>query len=194
MIITNKVDAKKMANANIAIGVQVERGNFAEVEEYFPKATITNMLSFPEIILPGESRNDFYIQIFKGTFQQEGKKSAKNLELTITLHDREGKQLDDCLSLGSFDDKSSVYKSVIFYHNNNPVWNDVIKISVPQEVLAYSHLKFVARHTTTRDKKGKIAFSIGFMHLGNGDGTVISNDPLEVSFLKPPKGKKKIKK
>ena len=121
-------------------------------------------------------------------FQQENKKSAKNVELTVTLHDKEGNPINDCLSVGSFDEKKSEYKSVIFYHNNNPVWNELIKIHLPIERVGECHLRFLARHTTTRDKKGKIAFSVGFLNLSNPDGTVISNDNVEVQFLKYPKG------
>ena len=75
----------------------------------------------------------------------------------------------------------------MYYHCNNPVWNDVLKLVVPEEKLFNCHVRFMARHRTTRDVKDKPPFSVGYLPLTNPNGTVLSNENTEVSFFNFPK-------
>ncbi len=57
----------------------------------FHRLSVTNMLEMdPANIRPGVVRNDLYLIVERGEMQQEGKKTAKNVELSITVRTQDG--------------------------------------------------------------------------------------------------------
>ncbi len=54
---------------------------------------VCNKFTFPEVMNPSDSRNDFYVFLQAGTFLQDGKTSAKNIRIQVTVHDRTGQQI-----------------------------------------------------------------------------------------------------
>jgi hypothetical protein len=80
---------QKISKANgVCIGLQLFHGELSKVTEDNPslsKAEITERNSFPDIISPKTDRNDFYLTLEGGEFSQERKKSAKNVEVVITV-------------------------------------------------------------------------------------------------------------
>ena len=54
---------------------------------------ITRKMGFPEVILPNDVRNDLYVTLIRGEFQRGSKKSDKNVEVTVSAHNDQGRVL-----------------------------------------------------------------------------------------------------
>lgn len=50
-------------------------------------------MGFPEVILPGDVRNDLYITILSGEFPKGNKTSDKNVELTVMVCNEKGESI-----------------------------------------------------------------------------------------------------
>ena len=64
-----------------------------QVKNYSPKlnyVTLVKRLGFPEIILPGDVRNDIYITIEKGEYEKGQKSAERNVEVSVTVCDESG--------------------------------------------------------------------------------------------------------
>jgi hypothetical protein len=61
----------------------------------------TPKLGFPEVILPGLSRNDIFVTIESGEFLQERKTTAKNIEVLMQVRLENGELVKDCIYTGS---------------------------------------------------------------------------------------------
>ena len=48
-------------------------------------------MGFPEVILPNDVRNDLYVTLIEGAFQRGSKKSDKNVEVTVSAHNEQGR-------------------------------------------------------------------------------------------------------
>lgn len=53
-------------------------------------ATVTAKRGFPDIIMPGDVRNDLYLTLEKAEFERGGKSTAKNVLATVSVHDISG--------------------------------------------------------------------------------------------------------
>lgn len=47
-------------------------------------------MGFPEVILPGDVRNDLYISLISGEFPKGNKSRDKNVEVTVIVYDGTG--------------------------------------------------------------------------------------------------------
>ena len=112
-------------------------------------------------------RNDLYITLIKGTFSQDGKKSAKNVEVKMSVLDDKGTEIP-CLINGT--GRQSVqkygnYRSTVYYHQNTPTFMETVKMSIPDgDVFERAHLHFLVSHckddtkTPRVTKDGSFAF------------------------------------
>lgn len=91
-------------------------------------------LGFPDIILPGETRNDLYMTLITGDFSQD-RKASKNVQLTLCVLDKKGTMMKDVVLQGHGGLKSVVvgdtFESTIFYHTNSPKWQELVQLRIP---------------------------------------------------------------
>lgn len=57
----------------------------------FKNVSLTNKLGFPDVIMPGDVRNDLYLTLEKGEFERGGKSTGKNIEVTVVVLDSDKK-------------------------------------------------------------------------------------------------------
>ncbi|KAK3103457.1 hypothetical protein FSP39_019400, partial [Pinctada imbricata] len=141
---------------------------------------IIQKLDFSDIITPGEVRNDLYITLTKGEFERDGKKSQKNVEVKLTVYDQEGKQIKECISIGTTDKAqlSDEYFSSCYYHSNQPKWGETVRVSIPMDVFPGSHVRFDVYHcsrNTSRGKAEKRLCGFSFMRLTDAQQIVIQD-------------------
>lgn len=55
----------------------------------FKNMSLTNKLGFPDVIMPGDVRNDLYLLLERGEFERGGKSTGKNIEVTVLVLDTE---------------------------------------------------------------------------------------------------------
>ncbi|XP_060060584.1 dedicator of cytokinesis protein 3 isoform X6 [Erinaceus europaeus] len=177
------------ASHGLIISLQLLRGDMEQIRRENPMIfnrglAITRKLGFPDVIMPGDIRNDLYLTLEKGDFERGGKSVQKNIEVTMYVLYADGEILKDCISLGSGEPNRSSYHSFVLYHSNSPRWGEVIKLPIPIDRFRGSHLRFEFRHCSTKDKGEKKLFGFAFSPLMRDDGTTLSDDIHELYVYK----------
>ncbi|KAE8298901.1 Dedicator of cytokinesis protein 3 Modifier of cell adhesion Presenilin-binding protein [Larimichthys crocea] len=176
-------------NYGLIISLQLLRGDMDQVRRENPLifsrgVAITRKLGFPDVIMPGDIRNDLYLTLERGDFERGGKSVQKNIEVTVYVLYADGEILKDCISLGSGEPSVPEHRSFVLYHNNSPRWSEVIKLPIPIDRFRGSHLRFEFRHCSTKDKGEKKLFGFAFTPLMREDGTTLSDESHELYVYK----------
>ncbi|CAJ0966423.1 unnamed protein product [Ranitomeya imitator] len=109
-------------------------GDIHQIRKEFPhlvdrSTAVARKMGFPEIIMPGDVRNDIYVTMFQGDYDRGNKTTAKNVEVTMSVFDEDGKRLESVIYQGAGDEPVSEYKSVIYYQVKQPRWFETVKAS-----------------------------------------------------------------
>ncbi|XP_035518551.1 dedicator of cytokinesis protein 3-like [Morone saxatilis] len=182
-------EEERSCQTGLIISLQLLRGDMEQVRRENPLifsrgVAITRKLGFPDVIMPGDIRNDLYLTLERGDFERGGKSVQKNIEVTVYVLYADGEILKDCISLGSGEPNVPEHRSFVLYHNNSPRWSEVIKLPIPIDRFRGSHLRFEFRHCSTKDKGEKKLFGFAFTPLMREDGTTLSDESHELYVYK----------
>ena len=126
-----------------------------------------------------QERNDLYITLAGGKFSQDKKTAAKNVEVKMTVVLDNGSGLP-CLKRGTGMQlqPSDNYRSSVYYHNNNPTFNELVHMAVPTgELFERAHLLFFISHTKDDKKTARSVGSFAFLPLTEENGAAIADGP-----------------
>lgn len=109
-----------------------------QIKEEFPHLVHGNVafarkMGFPEVIFPGDVRNDLYLTMVSGEFTKGSKGSDKNIEVTAVVCDEKGVVMPGLITLGAGAPMINEYKSVIYYHDDKPKWHETFKVRAQLE-------------------------------------------------------------
>lgn len=157
------------------VSMKILMGDLKQAREEHPHlvtvaTAISRKMGFPEVILPGDVRNDIYITIKQGEFTRGSKTADKNVEVNVMVCNKQGEPLKDVISYGCGNDMSNEYRSLVFYHEDKPKWFETIKIAIStEEEFKGLHLKFMFKHRSSSENKDRSEkpFAMSFIKLIN---------------------------
>lgn len=143
-------------------------------------------MGFPEVILPGDVRNDLYLTLVSGEFSKGSKTTDKNVEVTVKVCNEEGVAIPGVITLGGGAQCIDEYRSVIYYHEDKPRWCETFKIAVPIEEFKQAHLKFTFKHRSSNEAKDRSEkpFALSYVKLMQRNGTTLQDTQHELLVYK----------
>lgn len=139
-------------------------GNLDDVRKekhmlFRPTTAVARKLGFPDIIRPGDVRNDLFVTIGSAYLEKKVNKiqtySQPNLEVRMVVCMNNGEVLQNCICVGAGRPAAAEYVSCIIYHASSPQWNETIRLQIPTDKFESTHLKFYFRHVSSTDGKEK---------------------------------------
>ncbi|ELR23221.1 SH3 domain containing protein [Acanthamoeba castellanii str. Neff] len=188
LIIKNANVVEVPKSLGITIGLKLLLGEYPSLLQRAPhlkEITVAQRLS----VQPGHCRNDYYITIDSGEFTQDRKRAAKNVEISVTVRDGKGNDVQDVLISGAGEMPVREWKSIVYYHNNTPKWNETFKLLIAPHKFRDYHLYFTMRHCTTSGKTNtqKAGAAYCFLRLTDFAGSIQRDGEHVLSTYKPQK-------
>ncbi|KAF7321412.1 hypothetical protein MKEN_00661700 [Mycena kentingensis (nom. inval.)] len=162
---TNRADS-------IAVTLKIFRGDsqtiVRENSSLLQETPHTLRLGFPDVVFPGDSRNEWYIKLWSGEFASVNSgtgrlsvaqfargqmgPSSNNVQVTVEVRDEDGRAVESVLSQGSGEPAMTQFHSMVFQRSNEPTFGELIKIQLPTQGLAHWHLFFTFRNRAGRER------------------------------------------
>ncbi|GAA5856905.1 hypothetical protein JCM8547_008456 [Rhodosporidiobolus lusitaniae] len=173
---------------HLAVSVKVLYGEANELvrDLHLDDVPFTSRLGFPDVVFPGDERNEVYLKLWSGEFASLGGSGgtgtvrslaqlaaaggAGNVEVTAELRRRDGTVVERVLSRGAGESKVSHYSSMVFKSNNTPTWGELIKLAVPAETMNECHL-FLSYSNRNQRGSSDVPFAFSYFPLCTDDST-----------------------
>ncbi|XP_077488994.1 dedicator of cytokinesis spg isoform X2 [Amblyomma americanum] len=173
----------KLAPLQPSLGLSVCLQPVSDPEEGLP---IVRMRGFPEVIMPGDVRNDLYLTLERADLAGP----AKNIEARLLLVTADGRILQDCLSGGVCQGEPSCeWRSLVLCRTCTPRWGEAVHVRLPLEPLEEgAHVRCELRHCSARSGREPRLLACALLPLLLSRGTVLPNGPHELPLMRADQG------
>ncbi|GAB5361492.1 hypothetical protein AAMO2058_000717900 [Amorphochlora amoebiformis] len=134
---------------------------------------VSRKLYFPPVFNPDEERNDLFLWITTGKFDQGNKKSPINCFLSVKVF-ADGKQIPRAIKGCGNPDPQDEYMTSVYYHSNSPPWDEILSLKIEPNLLDKAHVQFVVYHAST-NRKSATPLSFGWLDLTTERKAVIQD-------------------
>uniref|UniRef100_A0A8C6MSU3 C2 DOCK-type domain-containing protein n=1 Tax=Mus spicilegus TaxID=10103 RepID=A0A8C6MSU3_MUSSI len=190
-IIKGKAEMFMCSLPGLWVTMKMLVGDIIQIRKDYPHlvdrtTVVARKLGFPEIIMPGDVRNDIYITLLQGDFDKYTKTTQRNVEVIMCVCTEDGKVLPNAICVGAGDKAMNEYHSVVYYQVKQPRWMETVKVAVPIEDMQRIHLRFMFRHRSSLESKdkGEKNFAMSYVKLMKEDGTTLHDGYHELVVLK----------
>ncbi|KAF8919995.1 cytoplasmic protein [Mucidula mucida] len=132
---------------NVAVSVKIFKGDaktiVKENTSLLQDIPHTLRLGFPDVVFPGDVRNEIYVKLWSGEFITTHNNSGRisvssftrgpmsstptNVQVTVEVRDQDGKAVDSVISQGSGEPFVTQFHSMIFQRCAEPTYGELIK-------------------------------------------------------------------
>lgn len=146
----------------LSVGVKVWHGDkdvlVRENPSLLQDVAQTARLGFPDVVFPGDTRNEVYVKLWSGDFYPQSSKvsvgnTSKNVQVSVEVRTRDGSVLEGAISRGTGESPVSQFDSMVFYHQNAPTWGELMKLQLPNDVIEHCHLFFTFRYRSAKEDR-----------------------------------------
>ncbi|KAI6032808.1 hypothetical protein F5J12DRAFT_902576 [Pisolithus orientalis] len=195
IIANNMKEYDKSARAEmVAVALKVFHGESATIirenMSLLQDIPLTLRLGFPDVVFPGDVRNELYIKLWSGDFPTSHVPAnrlsmvnlarpgptAHNIQVTMEVRDSQGNPVERVISLGSGEPCVTHFHSMVFARNNQPTFGELIKLQLPLRGIPDWHLFFTFRNRTGNRALGpERPFAFAFQPLFPGQGAFLED-------------------
>ena len=185
IINNNMREYEKSSRAdNLAVSIKIFRGNLKTVVRENTSLLLdvpqTLRLGFPDVVFPGDARNELYIKLWCGDFnpisgtsrlnvaqfaRSQMSHPAVNVQITVEVRDAMGNVIENVISQGSGEPSITQFQSMVFTRCNEPTFGELIKIQLPIDELPQWHLFFTFRNRASQKTGNDKPFAFAFQPL-----------------------------
>ncbi|XP_059821727.1 dedicator of cytokinesis protein 2-like [Hypanus sabinus] len=190
----HKVVAAKDINhkgQGLWVSMKLMSGDLKQIRKDHPhlvdrNTVVARKMGFPEIIMPGDVRNDIYVTLVQGEFDKQNKTTQKNVEVTMCVCDETGEVIPNAICQGAGDKPVTHYQSVVYYQMKQQRWMETVKVAIPIEDVQRTHLRFTFKHRSSSDSKdkGEKIFAMAYVNLMKPDGTTLRDGEHDLILYK----------
>ncbi|XP_048486655.1 dedicator of cytokinesis protein 1-like isoform X4 [Plutella xylostella] len=189
-LISNREPKDAKQTQGLWVSLQLLDGDLLQIREQNPHlivgtTAVARSLSLPEVILPGDARNDLYVTLGGGAYSCQGA-AHRNIQLQAALVTVTGQIHPGAISVGCGVPPVDQYTSLVYYHDDKPRWNETFKVCIGIEEFKESHLVIFARHRSSNEAKDRSEkpFAVSYMRLMQRDGTTVPDDTHQLNVYK----------
>ena len=147
---------------------------------------LTLRLGFPDVVFPGDERNELYVKIWSGDFTSSQTGNARrsmtnftgrgqvsgNVQVSVEVRDGDGRTVERVITRCSGEPPMSEYNSMVFQRTSQPSYGELIKVTLPTHGVQQWHLFFTFRQRSTKERSNRAGteiperpFAFGFLPL-----------------------------
>ncbi|KAL5528219.1 DCK1 [Sanghuangporus sanghuang] len=172
IIANNTKEFEKSPRAEMmAVSIKVFHGDAKTIVRENPSllinAPLTARLGFPDVVFPGDIRNEMYVKLWSGEFFSSSSSarlsvtnftrgsistSGNNVQVTVDLRDHLGNVIERSISQGSGEPPITQFQSMVFLRNNVPTFGELMKLQLPLNGPPNWHLYFTFRNRSSRER------------------------------------------
>lgn len=89
--------------------------------------------------------------------------------------------------MGAGVDPVSEYRSVIYYHEDKPKWQETVRIELHPDLFSRSHLRFALKHRSKNEPKEKQTeqpFAVAYLRLVDAHSTILRDGTYDLAVYR----------